>query len=350
MDEHAAVAESERPFLALARGLYAVGHAIHCDESCACVHAGHGCEHEGHSCGCPYSERYEFDWFPSGDVAERWSGRAFASLLQFMSRLDCRALSVEEIEARLEWWWRGENRALRKAMEHVHRTRCERGRGVLVNRVTDEVIRARCKSWRDCSYCAWVYGRAVERLLQEVQGLRALVVFTMPRELGDSSDKAHIAAQAKAMHRLAERLYRKFGHRFASVWTREHNTKGEGPGRLHLNVLWDEKWVDQLWLSETARACGFGEVVHISRVRANGARRGECGALCDQVSTVLDQGLEYASGLAEGHAAMGREPQGAGANEAPRQESRLVLVARRAAAAPPPGAAVCDPRGRRAAA
>lgn len=66
---------------------------------------------------------------------------------------------------------------------------------------------------------------------------------------------------------LAERLCRKFGRRSSIVWTREHNTKAGGPGRLHLNVLWDENWVDQEWLSEAAEACGFGNVVHISRVR-----------------------------------------------------------------------------------
>ena len=54
------------------------------------------------------------------------------------------------------------------------------------------------------------------------------------------------------------------------VWTREHNTKGGGRGRLHLNVLWDEEWVDQGWLSKTAKACGFGEVMHIERVGAGG--------------------------------------------------------------------------------
>ncbi len=263
--------KAARPFLVLAHGLYAVGHAVNCNESCAHVHDGHGCEHERHACGCSHSESYEFEWFPSGDVAERWSERALASLLQFISRLDCRALSVEEIEARLEWWWRGENRALRKAMERAHRTRCERGRGVLINRVTGEAIRARCKSWRECDYCACVYERTVRKLLGQVRGLRAFVVFTMPPELGDWRDREHLRAQATAKRRVEERLARKCGHRFAMAWTREHNTKGEGPGRLHLNVLWDENWVDQAWLSETAKACGFGEVVHISRIGARGS-------------------------------------------------------------------------------
>src|SRR5262249_55607491 len=149
-------------------------------------------------------------------------GQGTASLLQFISQLDCRELSVEQIETRLEWWWRGENRALRKAMEQVHRTRCERGRGILINRVTGEQIPARCKSWRDCEYCAWVYGRAVEKLFGQVKRLCAFVVFTMPAELGDWRNKAHISAQAIAMRRLRERLYRRYARRFAMVWTREH--------------------------------------------------------------------------------------------------------------------------------
>lgn len=100
--------------------------------------------------------------------------------------------------------------------------------------------------------------------------LRAFVVLTMPPELGDSQSKAHLAAQAEALRRLRERLFRRFGRRFSMVWTREHNTKGEGHGRLHLNVLWDENWVDQAWLSQTASACGFGKIVDISRIGANG--------------------------------------------------------------------------------
>jgi len=253
----------------LAHGLHAVGHAVNCDDSCAHGHNGHGCEHEGHACGCPHSESYDFDWAPTGDVAERWPEHALGCLLQFISRLDCASLSVGEIETRLEWWWRGENRALREAMKTVHRARCERGRGNLINRVTGETIRARCKSWRECQYCAWLYGVEVERLFKQVKQLCAFVVFTMPPELGDPFKRDHIAAQAKAMRRLSERLFRAFGHRFAMGWTREHNTKGGGPGRLHLNVLWDEKWVEQAWLSEIAAACGFGQVVDISRIGAD---------------------------------------------------------------------------------
>lgn len=73
------------------------------------------------------------------------------------------------------------------------------------------------------------------------------------------------------------------------VWTREHNTKNAGPGRLHLNVLWDEDWVDQAWLSETAAACGFGEVVDISRIGPGGRHRGQ------QVERYATKCLRYAT-------------------------------------------------------
>lgn len=250
-------------FKALARGLSRIGSV--CDESCGHGHDAHGCEHVGHACGCPHSESYDFDWELSSELVEHWSDSAMAALLRFLSRLPG-GLAADEVEARLEWWWRGENRLLRREMESTHRRFCERGRGVLVNRVTREVIRARCKSWRQCDYCAWVYGCHVERLLNQVRGLRAFVVFTMPPERGDWSDKDHIAAQAKAIHRLRERLYRKFGRRFSMVWTREHNTHLGGTGRLHLNVAWDIQWVEQQELSEVAEACGFGKVVDIRRI------------------------------------------------------------------------------------
>ena len=219
-------------------------------------------------------ERYEFEHELPPELVEHWSDATTKSLLRWLSRLTG-DLSTEELRTRLEWWWRGENRALRKAMERVHRTRCERGRGHLINRVTREVIPARCKSWRDCAYCAWIYGRAVERLFRQVKQLCAFVVFTMPRELGDWRNKEHISAQAVAMRRLRERLFRRFARRFAMVWTREHNTHGEGAGRLHLNLLWDKYWVEQEWLSKTAEACGFGRMVHISRVTEGRIASGE---------------------------------------------------------------------------
>jgi hypothetical protein len=147
----------------LASRLYEVAHAVYCEELCSQVHADcGGCEHQSHTCGCPHSELYDFDWEPSAAESERWSQSATTSLLAFIAKLDCSTFSADEIEARLEWWWRGENRALRKAMESSHRKRCERGRGVLINRVTGEQIPNRCKSWRDCSYCAWLYGASVE--------------------------------------------------------------------------------------------------------------------------------------------------------------------------------------------
>ncbi|MGH9342590.1 MAG: hypothetical protein ACRD19_02330, partial [Terriglobia bacterium] len=60
-------------------------------------------------------------------------------MLQFIERLDW-SLPEREIESRLLWWWRGENHALRREMEAVHRTRCERGRGVVVNVATGQVV------------------------------------------------------------------------------------------------------------------------------------------------------------------------------------------------------------------
>src|SRR5271169_5291572 len=120
--------------------------------------------------------------------------------------------------------------------------------------------------WLEANRRTWVYVCQVEQLLNQVKGLRAFVVFTMPPECGDWSDKSHIAAQSRAIHRLREWLYRKFGRRFSMVWTREHNTHLGGTGRLHLNVAWDIYWVDQHELSEMAEVCGFGTVVDIRRI------------------------------------------------------------------------------------
>ena len=227
----------------LAVGLFAAMNATYCDDSCKHAHDGHGCEHEGHACGCPHSERYDFEFdLPDVDDPDDFLRR----LAAFIATLSSDS-SASDIEQALERWWRGENRALRRAMEKNHARVCERGRGILQNVVTGELVRARCKSWRDCEYCAWLYGKNVERRIAQVRGLRAFVVFTMPPELGDWSNKARIAAQARAMRRLAERLFRKFKRRFLLVWTREHNTKGRGSGRLHLNVLWDANWVAQAW-------------------------------------------------------------------------------------------------------
>jgi len=241
-----------------------------CDPSCAC--------------GCQHSESYDFDWETPDELVKHWSDTATAALLHFLSRLPG-GLDVEEIESRLEWWWRGENHRLRRALETTHRRVCERGRGVLVNRVTGEVIRARCKSWRECGYCAWVYGCQVERLLNQVKRLRAFVVFTMPPECGDWSNKGHLAAQAKAIHRLSEWLFRKFGRRPSMVWTREHNTHSGGIGRLHLNVAWDINWVEQDELTRVAARCGFGKVVHIQRIGRN---------VCE-VTRYVTKCLHYAS-------------------------------------------------------
>jgi hypothetical protein len=56
---------------------------------------------------------------------------------------------------------------------------------------------------------------------------------------------------------------------------REHNTHRVGAGRLHLNVVWDEPWVDQRWLSEQAQASGFGPIVHTSHVGGTRLRQGD---------------------------------------------------------------------------
>jgi hypothetical protein len=157
-------------FAGLASRLFEVAHAVHCEELCSQTHLDcGGCEHLSHACGCPHSELYDFDWEPASEEAERWPDGAIASLLSFISKLNCSALSADEIGVRLQWWWRGENRTLRKAMESSHRRKCERGHGVLINRVTGEQIPNRCKSWRDCNYCAWLYGASVERLFKTIR-------------------------------------------------------------------------------------------------------------------------------------------------------------------------------------
>jgi len=221
-------------------------------------------------CGCEHSDSYNFEWSPPEETTSQWSAEKFRSLLELIRKLDCGALTIDEIESRLEWWWRGENRVLRKAMESNHRNQCERGRDYLINAVTGQTIPNRCKSWRDCQYCAWLYGRAVERLFGQVKRLRAFVVFTMSPEYGAPFKRDNLAKQAVAMRRLKERLFRRFGRRLSMLWTREHNTKSGGPGRLHLNVLWDENWVEQSWLSSIAEECGFGAIVYISRIRDDG--------------------------------------------------------------------------------
>ena len=117
----------------------------------------------------------------------------------------------------------------------------------------------------------------------------------MPPEQGDPFNREHLVAQATAKRRLCERLFRATGRRLSLVWTREHNTKGTGLGRLHLNVLWDEEWVDQAWLSETAAACGFGEIVDISRTGARG-RHGSNGRRKGQTAeSYATKCLRYAS-------------------------------------------------------
>jgi hypothetical protein len=303
------------PFRTLAVGLGRIG--ANCDDSCTHVHDAHSCEHSGHVNGCPHSESYDFEWELPDELSERWSGQALAGLIHFLSRLPG-GLSAEETERRLEWWWRGENHQLRRAMGAFHRRTCERGRGFPVNRVTSEVIRARCKSWRDCEVCAWIYGREVERLLSQVKGLQAFVVFTMPADLGDWSNKEHLAAQAKAKRRLAERLFRRFGVRPMMVWVREHNThRARAPGRLHLNVAWDINWLDQRELSEMAEACGFGRVVDIRRIKGDALRATQYATKCLRYAS---KDLRSQADWPKGTRRWGASPRGACPNEPTRKK------------------------------
>jgi hypothetical protein len=70
------------------------------------------------------------------------------------------------------------------------------GGGVESSAGKNPSIKARCKSWRDCQHCAWVYGCDVERLFRQVQRLRAFVAFTMPSEFGDFGVGGIIVAEA----------------------------------------------------------------------------------------------------------------------------------------------------------
>ena len=267
--------KAERPFETLALGLYALTHAVHCNEACWHVHDGHGCEHEGHACGCPHAESYAFEWEPSGEVAERWSEQATSSLLALHSRLDFWRFSAEEIEVRLVCWWQGENRAVRRAAAAVARTehkrclrgRCVRGRGFLVHRESRAAYPAPCRDWRQCASCARAYGLVLQARWSRVRGLRAFVVLTMPAIAGDWRVDANRKLMMRAWRRLYERLCRRFDRRPKLMHFKEHAGAG---GRLHLNVLWDFGWLDQGELSELAAACGFGPVCHISSV-ARGA-------------------------------------------------------------------------------
>lgn len=146
--------------------------------------------------------------------------------------------------------------------------RCRRGHGFLVNRATGTSYPAPCRSWRDCAVCARAYGMVLEARWSRVSGLRAFVVLTMPSERGDWRSAENRALMMRAWHRLAERLFRKFGRRARLLHFKEH--AGEA-GRLHLNVLWDFGWVDQGWLSQAAARAGFGPVCHISRIGVRGA-------------------------------------------------------------------------------
>ena len=159
------------------------------------------------------------------------------------------------------------NRGSRRGLAAVHRKFCDRGRGFICRRDGKLYYPARCKSWRECEYCAWVYGLAVAERWRRVNGLVAFVVLTMPPGRRDWRSRDDVRAMMTAWRKLLERMQRKFGRRFKLLWSKEHAGAGGG---LHLNVLWDGVWVDQSWLSAAAAECGFGRIVDISRIGARG--------------------------------------------------------------------------------
>ena len=153
--------------------------------------------------------------------------------------------------------------ALAKDVAKARHRWCRRGSGFLVNRSSGEHYPAPCRNWRECADCARAYGIALSARWNKVRGLRALVVFTMPPELGDWCIEADRRAMMRAWRRLYERLCRRFDRRPKLMHFKEHAGAG---GRQHLNVLWDWEWIDQGELSQMAAACGFGPVCYISRV------------------------------------------------------------------------------------
>ena len=114
-----------RPFKSLARGMYAMGQAVYCDESCWHIHDGHGCEHEGHACGCPHSA-----CLPSSSGINPSSGRTPRPLVCCTS---CprfvETLPQTKSNSASSGGARGENRRLRRAIESAHQRVCERGSG-----------------------------------------------------------------------------------------------------------------------------------------------------------------------------------------------------------------------------
>jgi hypothetical protein len=163
-----------------------------------------------------------------------------------------------------------DGRAARDITHAVHRQRCMRGGGFLRSR-TDPTkgYPAPCRNWRECQPCARLYGLALSHRWSRVTGLKAFVVLTMPADQGDWREKANRNDMMRAWRRLYERLCRRFGSRPKAMHFKEH---AGADGRLHLNVLWDWRWIDQGELSTLAGECGFGPICHISSVK----RRGRC--------------------------------------------------------------------------
>ena len=218
--------------------------------------------------------------------------------------------ALPALRANVEQLERNANRETRRAAWAA--VRCERGRGFLVNRKTGASYPAPCRSWRDCNPCARAYGMALSRRWSKVTGLAGFVVLTMPADAGEWRSEENRRSMMRAWRKLYERLCRRIekGELCRSAHSAAVSSTSSRPGRsaipaaggaptlkssrpkvlhfkehnghaqrLHLNVLWDVRWVDQSLLAELAAACGFGPVCHISRVgRAVELAQGRAGS------------------------------------------------------------------------
>ncbi len=80
----------------------------------------------------------------------------------FQTKPGQRHRPLADLDARLRWWAMGANHDDGRAVAAFHRrNRCIAGRGFLNNRRTGEQKPTRCKSWRECEYCARLYALAV---------------------------------------------------------------------------------------------------------------------------------------------------------------------------------------------
>lgn len=211
---------------------------------------------------------------------------------------------------------RGERRAAWSVVRVAHKQHCERGLGYLVNRTTRASYRAPCRNWRECSPCARSYGAVLSLRWSRVTGLRAFVVLTMPSDRGDWRVESNRREMMAAWRRLYETICRRVAKGEVQCGANNRSiTSGSGPmvgevkesgmellracseprdlggllfkkssgasarpkvmhfkehagadGRLHLNVLWDIGWLDQVELSMLAQRAKFGPICHISRV------------------------------------------------------------------------------------